>query len=306
MRCSSRASCAPISITPTRHSSAVRRPSWSRSPRSTTGRSVPASPGRSAGRSPISSPRRPPARSTATRLGTSTSATEPSVDLNADLGEGFGRWSLGDDEALLAIVSSANVACGFHAGDGMIMYRVCVLAREYGVTIGAHVSYRDLAGFGRRFIDVPSEELSADILYQIGALDGIARAAGTRVYYVKAHGALYNRAHTDPEHAQALVDAVSLYGGDLALLCQPGSEVERLAHRHGLLVVPEAFPDRGYQASGALVPRGEVAARAVRMAESGEVETPDGELVSIAPESLCVHGDGPNAVAASRATRDAL
>jgi 5-oxoprolinase (ATP-hydrolysing) subunit A len=211
-------------------------------------------------------------------------------------------------------VSSANVACGFHAGDPSIMRRVCTIAAERGVAVGAHVSYRDIAGFGRRFIAVPRDELSADIAYQIGALAGIAASVGTRVRYVKAHGALYNRAHTDPSHAGALVDAVAAYG--LPVLCQPGSETARIACAAGVSVVSEAFADRGYQASGALVPRtepgavlddpAEVAERAVRMARDGEVRTPAGERVVLQPQSLCVHGDSPNAVAMARAVRAAL
>jgi UPF0271 protein len=221
---------------------------------------------------------------------------------------------MGDDEALLDVVSSANVACGFHAGDPSIMRRVCTVAAERGVAVGAHVSYRDLAGFGRRYIAVPRDELSADIAYQIGALAGIAASAGTRVRYVKAHGALYNTAHIDAEHAGALVDAVAAFG--LPVLCQPGGETARIASTAGVSVVHEAFADRGYQASGALVPRtepgavlddpAEVAERAVRMARDGEVRTPAGERVAVVPQSLCVHGDSPNAVAMARAVRDAL
>ena len=236
------------------------------------------------------------------------------IDLNADLGEGFGRWSLGDDAGLLEFVSSANVACGFHAGDPSIMARVCAIAAERGVAVGAHVSYRDLAGFGRRYVAVPAAELTADVLYQIGALDGMARAAGTRVRYVKAHGALYNRAHTDVEHATALVEAVALAG--LPILCQPGSVTAQVAAQRSVPVVGEAFADRGYLASGALVPRGsagalldepaEIAARAVRMVVDGEVVTPDGETLALSARSLCVHGDGPHAVPIVRAVRGAL
>jgi UPF0271 protein len=256
----------------------------------------------------------PPARSTGTSRGTSTSTTELTVDLNADLGEGFGRWSLGDDAALLQVVSSANVACGFHAGDPSIMRQVCAVAAERGVAIGAHVSYRDLAGFGRRYLAVPPAELTADVLYQIGALQGIARTVGGRVGYVKAHGALYNRAHGDPEHAAALIEAVGQVG--LPVLCQPGSETERLAGVGGVPVVREAFADRGYQASGELLPRGsdgallqdpaEIAERAVRMVRSGEVQALDGQRVELAVQSLCVHGDGLNAVAVASAIRAAL
>jgi UPF0271 protein len=180
--------------------------------------------------------------------------------------------------------------------------------------VGAHVSYRDLAGFGRRYIAVPRPELSADIAYQIGALAGIAASVGTRVRYVKAHGALYNTAQVDPEHAGALVDAITSFG--LPVLCQPGGEMAQIASAAGVSVVSEAFADRGYQPSGALVPRSEpgavlddpaeIADRAVRMARDGEVHTAAGERVALQPRSLCVHGDSPNAVASARAVRAAL
>lgn len=221
---------------------------------------------------------------------------------------------MGEDEALLDVVSSANVACGFHAGDPSIMRRVCTVAASHGVAVGAHVSYRDLAGFGRRYIAVPRPELSADIAYQIGALAGIAASVGTRVRYVKAHGALYNTAQVDPEHAGALVDAITSFG--LPVLCQPGGEMAQIASAAGVSVVSEAFADRGYQPSGALVPRSEpgavlddpaeIADRAVRMARDGEVHTAAGERVALQPRSLCVHGDSPNAVASARAVRAAL
>ncbi|NEB11188.1 LamB/YcsF family protein, partial [Streptomyces coelicoflavus] len=177
------------------------------------------------------------------------------IDLNADLGEGFGRWRLTDDEGLLSVVTSANVACGFHAGDPATMRRVCALAAERGVTIGAQVSYRDLAGFGRRTMDVPPAELAAEVAYQIGALEVFARAAGTRVAYVKPHGALYNRVVRDEEQAAAVVDGVLLAGGALPVLGLPGSRVLERAVRAGLPVVPEAFADRAYTDEGTLVPR---------------------------------------------------
>ena len=153
--------------------------------------------------------------------------TSTEVDLNSDLGEGFGIWTLGDDAALLAIVTSANVACGFHAGDPSIMRRVTGQAVERGVAIGAQVSYRDLAGFGRRKIDMPRGELTDDVLYQLGALDGFARVAGDRVRYVKPHGALYNAIVDDAEQAAAVVDAVVAYDRTLPVLGLPGSEIGR-------------------------------------------------------------------------------
>ncbi|MFD8352997.1 LamB/YcsF family protein [Streptomyces coelicoflavus] len=239
-----------------------------------------------------------------------------SIDLNADLGEGFGRWRLTDDEGLLSVVTSANVACGFHAGDPATMRRVCALAAERGVTIGAQVSYRDLAGFGRRTMDVPPAELAAEVAYQIGALEVFARAAGTRVAYVKPHGALYNRVVRDEEQASAVVDGVLLAGGALPVLGLPGSRVLERAGRAGLPVVPEAFADRAYTDEGTLVPRVQegalvtdpdaVVARAVGLARSGSVTARSGARVEVRARSLCVHGDTPGAVDLARRVRERL
>src|SRR3954447_8213672 len=171
-----------------------------------------------------------------------------SIDLNADLAEGFGAWRLGDDEALLGVVTSANVACGFHAGDPHLMRRVCSLAADRGVAVGAQVSYRDLAGFGRRRIDYDVDELRDDILYQLGALAAFCRIAGGRVRYVKPHGALYNTAAVDEGQASAVVAAVRSYDPGLPLLCLPGSVLARMAGDAGLAVVGEGFADRAYQA----------------------------------------------------------
>jgi 5-oxoprolinase (ATP-hydrolysing) subunit A len=238
------------------------------------------------------------------------------MDLNADLGEGFGRWRLGDDEALLAIVSSANVACGFHAGDALTMRRVCEWAADRGVSIGAQVGYRDLAGFGRRRIDYDLSELRDEIIYQIGALAAFCRLQGERVRYVKPHGALYNTATTDVWQASAIVAAVLDYDRSLPLLCLPGSALARAAEGAGLRVVAEGFADRAYRSDGTLVPRNEhgavitdpgaVVARALRMAQSGEVDATDGTVVINAVESLCVHGDTPGAVELARQVRAAL
>jgi UPF0271 protein len=238
------------------------------------------------------------------------------VDLNADLGEGFGIWRLGDDEALLDVITSANVACGFHAGDPHTMRRVCTVACSGGVTIGAQVGYRDLAGFGRRRIDYDPDELRDDLLYQIAALDGFARVAGTRVKYVKPHGALYNATVTDEAQAAAVVTAIVEYDLTLAVLGLPGSALLRLAERAGLRAVREGFADRGYLPSGALVPRSapgalvtnrdEVVARAVRMATRGEVLAIDGTVVPTGIESLCVHGDTPGAATLAHAVRSGL
>ncbi|MGY1764726.1 LamB/YcsF family protein [Geodermatophilus sp. SYSU D00779] len=238
------------------------------------------------------------------------------MDLNSDLGEGFGQWRLGDDEALLDVVTSANVACGFHAGDPSIMRRVCARAAEAGVAVGAQVSYRDLAGFGRRFVDVEPDELTADVLYQIGALEAFARVAGTRVRYVKPHGALYNTIVSHEEQAAAVVRAVVAYDRELPVLGLPGSAWLRLADEAGLTTVAEAFADREYTPEGTLVSRrlpgavlhdpGEIARRCVAMATGEPVTDVEGGLLRLAPDSICVHGDTPGAVAIARQVREAL
>ncbi|WP_375478318.1 LamB/YcsF family protein [uncultured Jatrophihabitans sp.] len=227
-------------------------------------------------------------------------------DLNADLGEGFGVWRLGDDDALLDVVTSANVACGFHAGDPVTMRRVCAAAAQRGVAIGAQVGYRDLAGFGRRRIDMDPDELAADVLYQLGALEACARAAGTRVRYVKPHGALYNTAADDAEQAGAVASAVTAFDPSLPLLALPGSAMEHAASAAGLPFVPEAFADRAYSPAGRLVPRAErgaviedpyeVVARAAAFALHHRVTAIDGTVLPVLARSLCVHGDTPGAV----------
>jgi 5-oxoprolinase (ATP-hydrolysing) subunit A len=240
----------------------------------------------------------------------------PVVDLNSDLGEGFGIWKLGDDEALLDVVTSANVACGFHAGDPNILRRVCDVAVSRGVSIGAQVSYHDLAGFGRRSMDVDAASLTNDVLYQIGALDGFARIAGSSVRYVKPHGALYNRTVSDDDQAAAVVAAVVAYDPTLPLLGLPGSALLRHAEQAGLRTVTEAFADRGYTAEATLVPRSQpgallddpaaVAERMVQMLLTGRLRSVDGVDVSVSARSICVHGDSPGAVAIAVAVRKAL
>jgi UPF0271 protein len=237
------------------------------------------------------------------------------IDLNADLGEGFGRWTLTDDEALLSIVTSANVACGFHAGDPATMRRVCELAAARGVRIGAQVSYRDLAGFGRRAMDVPPAELAAEVAYQIGALELFARAAGSTVSYVKPHGALYNRAVHDEEQAAAVVEGVRL-AGPLPVLGLPGSRLLAAAEAAGLAAVPEAFADRAYTAGGTLVSRLEpdsvlhdpeaIVHRSVGIARDQEVTAADGTRLALHARSLCLHGDTPGASRIARRVRDGL
>ena len=239
-----------------------------------------------------------------------------SVDLNADVGESYGRWELGDDDALLHLVTSANVACGFHAGDPATLVATCAIAAGRGVAVGAQVGYADLGGFGRRFIDMAPEELYADVLYQLGALDGIARSHGTSVSYVKPHGALYNAVVHHEEQAAAVVRAVAAYDPALPVLGLPGSALLAAAAERGLRTVREAFADRAYTAQGTLVPRREpgavvhdpahVAARVVRMVTAGEVEAVDGTLVAVEVDSVCVHGDSPGAVTIARAVREAL
>ncbi|WP_184989320.1 LamB/YcsF family protein [Sphaerisporangium rubeum] len=239
-----------------------------------------------------------------------------SIDLNSDLGEGFGRWELGDDDALLSIVTSANVACGFHAGDPSIMRRVCRTAVERGVAIGAQVGYRDLAGFGRRFIEVPPDILADEIVYQIGALDAFARLAGSQVAYVKPHGALYNAIVHHEDHAGAVVAAVRAYDPALPVLGLPGSVWLRLASEAGLTTVAECFADRAYTPEGTLVPRShpgavlhdpeEIARRTVQMARGEPIKAVDGSLLVVRARSVCVHGDSPGAVETARAVRETL
>ena len=238
------------------------------------------------------------------------------MDLNSDLGEGYGRWTLGDDAALLEVVTSANVACGFHAGDPATIDRTVRTAVERGVAVGAQVSYPDLVGFGRREIDVPPDELTADVLYQLGALEAFAKAAGSRVRYVKPHGALYNRIARDPVQAAAVVEAIRRYDPALPLLTLPGSVAMEAAGEAGIPSVGEGFADRAYTAEGRLVSRREpgavlhdpeqVAARAVVMATEHRVEAAGGEQVAVEVRSLCVHGDTPGAVDLARAVRTAL
>ncbi|MDA2812786.1 LamB/YcsF family protein [Nocardiopsis sp. RSe5-2] len=238
------------------------------------------------------------------------------IDLNADLGESFGRWELGDDEALLAIVTSANIACGFHAGDPTVLRRACRGAVRTGAAIGAQVGYRDLAGFGRRFIDAAPEELADDVLYQIGALDGIARASGGRVAYVKPHGALYNAIVHHEAQAGAVAAAVRAVAPGLPVLGLPGSAWLRAAEEAGLRPVREAFADRAYTPQGTLVPRrepgavlhdpDEIAERCVRIVRGEPIAAVDGTPVRIGAESLCVHGDTPGAVETAQAVAKAL
>ena len=238
------------------------------------------------------------------------------IDLNSDLGEGFGHWRLGDDDALLGVVTSANVACGFHAGDASIMRRVCRQAAERGVAIGAQVGYRDLPGFGRRFIDIEPEALTQDVIYQVGALQAFARVARSRVSYVKPHGALYTAIVHHEEQAAAVVRAIVDYDPALPVLGLPGSAFLRLADEAGLTTVTEAFADRAYTPEGTLVSRrlpgavledaDEIARRCVAIASGEPITDIDGGSLRVQAGSICVHGDTAGAVEIAGQVKAAL
>ncbi len=238
------------------------------------------------------------------------------VDLNADLGEGFGVWQVADDEAMLDVVTSANIACGFHAGDPAGLARTCVSAATRGIGIGAQVGYRDLHGFGRRFIDVEPTDLTAEVVYQIGALQALARTAGSRVSYVKPHGALYNTIVTHQGQARAVAEAVHAVDPALPVLGLPGSVFFDECRRLGLRTVAEVFADRAYRSDGQLVSRREpgavlhdpveIAERVATMVATGTVRSVDGSDVAVQAESICVHGDSPDAVQIAQAVRERL
>jgi UPF0271 protein len=240
----------------------------------------------------------------------------PSVDLNADLAEGFGVWELGDDNAMLDIVTSANLACGFHAGNPVGLANTCRAAAQRDVRIGAQVGYFDLAGFGRRRIEVDPDELTADVIYQIGALQALARAAGSTLSYVKPHGALYNTIVEHREQARAVAEAVHAADPGLPVLGLAGSVFFDEARRLGLRTVAEAFADRAYRPNGQLLPRSEpgavlhdpdvVARRVLEMVGTGRVAAADGTVIGVEVESVCVHGDSPGAVGIATAVRDRL
>ncbi len=238
------------------------------------------------------------------------------IDLNSDLGESLGAWSMGDDDAMLDIVTSANVACGFHAGDPAGILATLRAAQARGVVVGAHVAYPDLIGFGRRNMDVASSDLVASVIYQIGALQGLAAAAGTRVRYVKPHGALYNTIAHDERQARDVIAGIRAIDPGLALVALAGSPLVRWAADAGLCVVAEAFADRAYTPQGTLVSRREagavlhdparVAARMLRLVREGVVEAIDGSLAPVRADSICVHGDSPGAVAMAAQVRRTL
>lgn len=238
------------------------------------------------------------------------------IDLNSDLGESLGPWRMGNDAAMLDIVSSANVACGFHAGDPAGILHTLRLAQARGVAVGAHVGYRDLVGFGRRAMDVDSADLQADVMYQMGALAALAAAAGTRMRYVKPHGALYNTIAHNARQAHDVISAVHTIDPGLPLVALAGSPLVGWARAHGLRVVQELFADRAYTAAGALVPRSEpgavlheparIAQRMLHWVREGVVQAVDGSWVALEAESICVHGDSPGAVDIARQVRTQL
>lgn len=227
------------------------------------------------------------------------------VDLNSDVGEGFGAWAGGPDRELMRIISSANIACGFHAGDPTIIRRTCEMAVENDVAIGAHVSYPDLAGFGRRFIDMKPDELADAVIYQLGALDGCARAAGSQISYVKPHGALYNTIVRHEAQADAVASAIRIFDPTLPLLGLPGtnSAIEQSAAEHGLSFCFEGFADRGYTAEGTLVPRSQPGAL---ITDGGAAASQAIELANRDIASICVHSDTPGAAELAAAVRAGL
>ena len=245
----------------------------------------------------------------------SPSASTPlaTIDLNADVGEGYGAWPAPADSDLFPLISSASIACGFHAGDPGRMRETAALAARHAVVVGAHPGYPDLLGFGRRELGASPREVADYVAYQVGAMLACASAAGTRVRYVKPHGALYNRATRDPETARAIAEGIRAADPALALLGLAGSALITAARDAGLNAVSEAFLDRGYQRDGSLVPRGSptalladpeaAAARAARLVREGTIDAVDGTVLRVEAESLCVHGDGARAVAVLRAVR---
>ena len=238
------------------------------------------------------------------------------MDINSDLGESFGAWRMGDDATMLGIVTSANVACGFHAGDPAGILETLRAAAQRGVAVGAHVAYPDLVGFGRRNMDPTSQELVADVIYQIGALQGLAAAAGTRVRYVKPHGALYNTIAQDERQANDVITALLAVDPGLTLMALAGSPLIGWARARGLRVVAEAFADRAYNDDGSLVSRrlpgavlhdtDAIAERMLRLVQTGDVESITGRSVPVQADSICVHGDSPGAVEMARRIRARL
>ena len=238
------------------------------------------------------------------------------IDLNCDLGESFGVYAMGQDEAILPLISSASIACGFHAGDPLIMQRTVALARQHRVAVGAHPSFQDLSGFGRREMTLSAKEIYALVLYQIGALAGFAKACGLPLHHVKPHGALYNMAARDAKLARAIACAVHDFDRQLILYGLSGSELVRAGREQGLMVAHEVFADRRYEADGALTPRSEpgavldspeeAAAQVLQLVQAGRVTSRTGSPAAVAVDTICLHGDRPDAAAFARAVRSAL
>ncbi|WP_024291110.1 LamB/YcsF family protein [Lacrimispora indolis] len=240
----------------------------------------------------------------------------PVIDLNCDLGESFGAYKMGLDEEVLPYVTSANIACGFHGGDPLVMEKTVALCKKYGVRAGAHPGFPDLVGFGRRNMSLSPKEVKASVMYQIGALKAFCNGAGIRLCHLKPHGALYNMAAKDYELAKAICQAVKEVDNSLILLALSGSEMLRAAKDTGLLAASEVFADRAYQSDGSLVPRSREGAliededlavrRVIRMAKEGVVESIDGSTISIEADSVCVHGDGVKALEFVKKIREGL
>ena len=238
------------------------------------------------------------------------------IDLNCDAGESFGHWPMGDDEALIPLMTSASIACGAHAGDPLVMRRTLLLAKEHHVAVGAHPGYPDLHGFGRRVIPLSPDEVEAWTLAQLGVLDAMARGAGIVLRHVKPHGALYNTAADDETQAAAVVRAVLAFNPDLTLVARAGSHMVTVAREAGLRVAEEAFIDRGYDSAGRLLPRSHpnalvrdtrvAAERAVALLQTGTLTAADGAVVNIHPQTLCVHSDTSGAAAVASAVRTTL
>lgn len=238
------------------------------------------------------------------------------IDLNSDLGESFGQWKMGNDQAMLQVVSSANIACGFHAGSPVTILDTLKAAKTNKVIIGAHVGYPDLVGFGRRNMEIESNELTADVIYQIGALKGLATSIGAKVSYVKPHGALYNTIANDKRQAMAVINAICQIDANLILVALAGSPLIGWAKQQGLHVVAEAFADRSYHVDGTLVSRKEtgavlhdpelVAERMLQLVRDGGVTSIEGKFVTIEADSICVHGDSEGALAMAQKVREKL
>lgn len=238
------------------------------------------------------------------------------IDLNCDLGESFGAYTLGNDATLMPLITSANIACGFHAGDPQVMARTVRLALQHNVAIGAHPGFADLVGFGRRTLDATPDEIENDVLYQIGALAAFVRTEGARLAHVKPHGALYNLAATRLPIADAIARAVARFDANLILVGQPNSMLERAAREHHLRFAREGFADRAYNRDGTLRSRREpgavlgdparAAAQALQMVRTQTVTTPEGETIAMPVDTLCIHGDSPHAVEIARAVRETL